>query len=74
LLPGFEAAGTPQTFLILNSQPGDYMGQGQYQVFTPSDGTFSAQSVYRGGLDQPGISDLLAGAAQSYISEISCEM
>jgi hypothetical protein len=28
LLPGFEAAGTPQTFLILNSQPGDYMGQG----------------------------------------------
>jgi hypothetical protein len=47
---GLALAGTPQTFLILNSQPGDYVGQGQYQVFTPSDGTFSAQSAGRGGV------------------------
>jgi hypothetical protein len=50
LIPGLAAAGTPQTFLILNSQPGDYIGQGQYQVFTTSDGTFTAQSTYRGGV------------------------
>jgi len=51
LLPGLAAAGTPQTFLILNSQKGDYIGQGQYQKFTTSDGTFSAQSTYRGGVE-----------------------
>jgi hypothetical protein len=32
---------TPKTFLTLNSQPGDYIGQGITQTFTPADGTFS---------------------------------
>ncbi len=35
---------TPQTFLTLNSQPGDYIGQGITQTFTPSDGTFSVSN------------------------------
>lgn len=50
-LPGLAAAGTAQTLLILNSQPGDYIGGGQYQKFTTSDGTFSAQSAGRGGVE-----------------------
>ena len=37
----FAAAATPQTFLTLMSQPGDYIGQGITQTFTPADGTFS---------------------------------
>jgi hypothetical protein len=32
---------TPKTFLTLNSQPGDYVGQGITQTLTPADGTFS---------------------------------
>jgi hypothetical protein len=35
------SAATPQTFLTLNSQPGDYIGQGITQTLTPADGTFS---------------------------------
>jgi hypothetical protein len=38
-------AATPQTFLTLNSQPGDYIGQGQQYTFTPSDGTFTFQMI-----------------------------
>jgi len=36
-------AATPQTFLTLDSQPGDYVGQGVLQTFTPADGTFILQ-------------------------------
>jgi hypothetical protein len=32
---------TPQTFLTLISEPGDYIGEGITQTFTPADGTFS---------------------------------
>src|SRR4029077_14310047 len=32
---------TPKTFLTLNSQPGDYVGQGITRTFTPADGNFS---------------------------------
>lgn len=32
---------TSQTFLTLDSQPGDYIGQGVTQTLTPADGTFS---------------------------------
>jgi hypothetical protein len=32
----------PQTFLVLNSQPGDYIGQGVEQTLTTLGGTFSA--------------------------------
>ena len=35
------AAATPQTFLTLISQPGDYVGGGITQTLTPADGTFS---------------------------------
>jgi hypothetical protein len=34
------SAATPQTFLTLTSQPGDYVGQGITQTLTPADGTF----------------------------------
>lgn len=38
------SASTPQTFLTLISQPGDYIGQGITQTFTPADGTFSVSN------------------------------
>jgi Calx-beta domain len=37
-----------QTFLSLDSQPGDYIGQGVNQSFTPSDGTFVVQKLSNG--------------------------
>src|SRR5260370_18159541 len=43
-------ATTAQTFLYLNSQPGDYIGQGIQQTFTPADGPFAAQTYSGGGL------------------------
>lgn len=45
LLPSPAAASTPQTFLTLNSQPGDYIGQGVTETFTPADGTFSVSNT-----------------------------
>jgi hypothetical protein len=36
--------------LYLNSQPGDYIGQGIQQTLTPADGTFSVQTSSNGGL------------------------
>src|SRR5882672_3041827 len=41
LLPCAGFAATPVTYLYLNSQPGDFIGQGIAQKFTPADGTFS---------------------------------
>lgn len=38
-------ASTPQTFLNLMSQPGDYVGQGSTQTFTPADGTFALSNT-----------------------------
>src|SRR5712692_11395078 len=43
-------ATTAQTFLYLNSQPGDYIGQGIQQTFTPADGPFAVQTYSGGGL------------------------
>jgi hypothetical protein len=40
----------PQTFLVLNSQPGDYIGQGQYQMLTVLDGTFSTDRTFDHGV------------------------
>ncbi len=47
------------TSLRLNSDPGDYIGGGQFTFLTPSDGTFSAQPNFDQGvsisfLGQPG--------------------
>lgn len=39
------AAATPQTFLTLISQPGDYVGQGITQTFTAADGTFAVSNT-----------------------------
>ena len=39
------ASATPKTFLTLNSQPGDYVGQGITQTLTPADGTFSVSNT-----------------------------
>jgi hypothetical protein len=38
------------TFIYFDSQPGDYIGQGLQQTFTPNDGTFSATRNYDGGV------------------------
>ena len=39
------SASTPQTFLTLISQPGDYVGGGITQTLTPADGTFSVTNT-----------------------------
>src|SRR5580693_4935518 len=36
---------TPKSFLTLNSQPGDYIGQGITQTLTPADGTFTVSNI-----------------------------
>ncbi len=41
LFTRIATASTPQTFLTLISQPGDYVGGGITQTLTPADGTFS---------------------------------
>ena len=45
LLPNIASASTPQTFLTLISQPGDAVGQGVTETYTPSDGTFSVTNA-----------------------------
>ena len=40
-LTTIASASTPQTFLTLISQPGDYIGGGITQTLRPADGTFS---------------------------------
>lgn len=47
---GCFRAQAAQTVLYLNSQPGDYIGQGIQQTLTPADGTFSVQASSNGGL------------------------
>jgi hypothetical protein len=47
---GCYSASAAQTLLYLNSQPGDYIGQGIQQTLTPADGTFSVQTSSNGGL------------------------
>ena len=39
------SASTPQTFLTLISQPGDYVGGGTTETYTPSDGTFTVTNT-----------------------------
>ena len=39
------------TALFLDSQPGDYIGQGVHRTLTPSDGTFSASRNPRNGVN-----------------------
>jgi Calx-beta domain-containing protein len=45
------SAAIPRTFLTLNSQPGDYIGQGQQYSFTPADGTFTIIPTYANGIE-----------------------
>jgi len=45
VVPSFSTA---QTFLSLDSQPGDYIGQGMNQTFTPADGAFVVQKLSNG--------------------------
>lgn len=47
---GMMATASAQTFLTVNSQPGDFIGQGLSQTFTSSDGTFTAQTTYKDGV------------------------
>jgi hypothetical protein len=52
-------ASAQSTDLVLDSQPGDYIGQGRRQTLTTADGTFSARRNYDNGvsvtfLSQPG--------------------
>lgn len=46
LLSAVASCTTPQTFLTLISQPGDYVGQGITQTLTPADGTFSVSNTF----------------------------
>src|SRR5260370_434452 len=46
-----NATGSTATFITLNSQPGDYIGGGITQTFTPGDGTFTVNTVYNDGVD-----------------------
>ena len=48
LPPGNITVPNSGTFLYLNSQPGDFIGGGQEQLFTPADSSFSA-SLQPGG-------------------------
>jgi hypothetical protein len=45
LFSAVASCATPQTFLTLDSQPGDYIGQGITQTFTATDGTFSVSNT-----------------------------
>jgi len=45
LLTSIASASTPQTFLTLISEPGDAVGQGVTETYTPSDGTFSVTNT-----------------------------
>lgn len=46
----YPMAGVPQTILIMNSQPGDWVGGGQHYSFTLADGTFVVQKTYNNGI------------------------
>jgi hypothetical protein len=48
LLASNAFAATPQTVLFLNSQPGDYIGAGIQQTFTPANGAFTIQNPSKG--------------------------
>lgn len=45
-LTATAASATPSTYLFLNSQSGDWVGQGQTLTLTPADGTFSVSNTY----------------------------
>lgn len=45
-----NARGSAATFFTLNSQPGDYVGGGITQTFTPADGTFIVNATFNGGV------------------------
>ena len=48
---GLAAPAVAGTKLILDSQPGDSIGQGVPRTFVPADGTFSAQKNFDEGVD-----------------------
>jgi len=50
VLAACERVGAASTLLLLNSQPGDYIGGGITQTFTPSDGTLAVNATYNGGV------------------------
>lgn len=43
-------AASPATFVTLESQPGDFIGQGITQTFSPGDGTFQVSTTFGGGV------------------------
>ena len=45
LFAATASAATPQTFLTLISLPGDYIGGGTTETYTPSDGTFTVTNT-----------------------------
>jgi hypothetical protein len=50
LLASTTGAYAQTTLLSLNSQPGDYIGQGQQRTLTTADGQFSASTNYDNGV------------------------
>lgn len=49
-LAASAAAASTQTLLTLNSQPGDYIGGGNVQAYTPADGTLLVLPTSGGGV------------------------
>lgn len=49
-LPLLPSVGAGQTSIVLDSQPGDWVGGGQHLVFTSADGTFSARGTFNNGV------------------------
>ena len=45
-----QAFAAPRTILILNSQPGDYIGGGIVQTYKPTDGPFIVRRASNGGI------------------------
>ncbi len=45
-----SSAAATQTLLFLNSQPGDWVGGGVQQTFTPADGPFNVTAAANGGI------------------------
>jgi hypothetical protein len=49
-LTGFTSTVSAATFLFMDSEPGDYIGQGEIRNFTTEDGNFTASINFDNGV------------------------
>jgi hypothetical protein len=57
--------GADQTFVTMNSQPGDFIGQGQSYDFTPANSTITASTI-RDGVIASGVQVTVTAPGQSW--------